>query len=394
MLERADGHAVVANSVALAAGGVVAGRPDPFGGAILHDADGEPTGMLTDHATTLVERMIPADAGIPIRRALDVGIARSLSLGLTTLHVAGSSLAVIEELLLRCRAGELPIRIVDAVRVVPATIDETLAFVAANRDGCGDRVQINALKVSVDGALGSRGAALLEPYADAEGEGYLTWTEADLDRVYAAAAAEGLQVWTHAIGDRANRWVLDRYEIALAGRTDHRWRIEHAQHLSEQDIPRFSQLGVIPSMQASHAIGDLHFASRRLGQDRLATAYAWRQLIDSGAVIPGGSDAPVEVGDPRIEFYAAVARADLSGFQGEGWHPESAMTREEAMRSLTTWPAYAAFQEGRAGCLWLGCRADLTVLGGDIMTLPLEDIPSVPVIMTIVGGEVVYRADP
>jgi predicted amidohydrolase YtcJ len=394
VLGRADGHAVVANSMALAAGGVVSGRPAPFGGAILTDAEGVPNGMLTDNAMALVRRMIPTTAAIPASRSLDAGISRSLALGLTSLHVAGSTTEVSAELLRRCRADELPIRIVDAIEVEPTTIDAVLAFVAENRAGCDDRVQIAGLKVSVDGALGSRGAALLEPYADDPSNGYLTWTEADLDRVYAAAAAQGLQVWTHAIGDRANRWVLDRYELALAGDTTRRWRIEHAQHLTEQDIPRFSELGVIPSMQPSHAIGDLHFAPRRLGFARLTTAYAWRSLIDAGSVIPIGSDAPVEVGDPRIEFYAAIARADLTGYHGEGWHAEQAMTREEALRGLTRWSAYSVFQDGAAGCLSPGCGADLTVLGGDIMTLPPEQIPGVPVVMTIVGGEVVYRGAP
>jgi predicted amidohydrolase YtcJ len=393
ILERADGHAVVANSRALAAGAVVADRPDPFGGAILRDADGVPTGMLVDNAISLVDRMIPPSSEIPVARALDAGITRSLSLGLTTLHVAGSYMDVTEELLRRCQSDELPIRIVDAVFVEPDEIDEVLAFVDANRAGCADRLQINAIKVQVDGALGSRGAALLAPYADADTDGLLMWEEADLDRLFAAAAAAEIQIWTHAIGDRANRWVLDRYEIALEGREDHRWRIEHVQNLAVEDLPRFAELGVIPSMQASHAIGDLYFAPRRLGQERLAGAYAWRDLVDSGVVIAGGSDAPVEVGDPRIEFYAAVARADLNGFQGDGWHPEQALSREEALAMLTTWSAYSVFQDGQVGCLGLGCRADLTVLAGDLMTLPLAEIPTTPVIMTIVGGEVVWARD-
>lgn len=393
VLERADGHALVANSRALAAGGVTADRPDPFGGAILRNAGGELTGMLVDNARTLVTRMIPNTAEIPLDRALDAGIARSLSMGWSSLHIADATPALADALISRCRAGALPLRTVLAVEVTPDNMDGLLAYVVAHREGCAGRVQIAAIKVSVDGALGSRGAALLVPYADADNDGLLMWTEGDLDHVYAAARDAGLQVWTHAIGDRANRWVLDRYEHALAGDTARRWRIEHAQHLSEQDIPRFAALGVIPSMQPSHAIGDLHFAPGRVGMARLAYAYAWRSVLDSGAIIPAGTDAPVEAGDPRVEYYAAIARADLQGYQGEGWHPEQAMTREQALAALTRWPAYAAFREGELGCLMPGCRADLTVLGGDLLTVPASEIPDVPVLMTIVDGAIVWEKD-
>jgi predicted amidohydrolase YtcJ len=390
VLERSDGHALVANSRALAAGAIVAGRPDPFGGSILRDEAGEPTGMLTDNAMNLVTRMIPSSAEISLERALDAGIQRSLSMGLTTVHIAGASIEVAEELIARCHRGEYSIHSVIAVEAYPDTIDEVLAYVTENRYECVDQITMGAIKVSVDGALGSRGAALLEPYADADGEGYLTWTEEDLARIFSGAADAGLQIWTHAIGDRGNRIVLDAYERWLVDREDHRWRIEHAQHLSPEDLPRFAELGVIPSMQPSHAIGDLHFAPQRLGQERLAGAYAWRDLLDSGVVIPAGSDAPVEIGDPRIEFYAAVTRRDLSGFSGEGWHPEQAMTRAEALMALTAWPAYASFNEGRHGCLVPSCHGDITVVDADLMEIAEEDILSVTIVATIVDGELRY----
>jgi predicted amidohydrolase YtcJ len=250
----------------------------------------------------------------------------------------------------------------------------------------------------MDGALGSKGAALLEKYADHDSLGFFTNKPEDVYVIVAEALEKGIQVMTHAIGDRANREILNIYEkafVAVPGDRlkvrDPRFRIEHAQVFHPDDIPRPAILGVICSMQPSHAITDLHFAPARLGMERLRGAYAWRTLIDSGVKIAGGSDAPVERGDPRIEFYAAVARKDLSGFQGEGWHPELKVTRDEALKMFTIWPAYAAFEEGIKGSIETGKLADLTVFSGDIMTVPEPDILKAATVMTIIGGEVVYQ---
>ena len=222
------------------------------------------------------------------------------------------------------------------------------------------------IKVVFDGSLGSRSAALLDRYADAETSGFLTQKEADLSPMFEEALRRGVQVETHAIGDRANRIILDLYERAFKSVPSEqrkirepRWRVEHAQILSPQDIPRFAKLGVIPSMQPSHAISDLFFAPSRLGKKRLAGAYAWQNLIKSGAIIAGGSDAPVERGEPMIEFYAAVARKSVKGFSGEGWHPEQAVSREQALKMFTKWPAYAAFEEQNKGSIEVGKLADL-----------------------------------
>jgi predicted amidohydrolase YtcJ len=213
--------------------------------------------------------------------------------------------------------------------------------------------------------------------------------------VLARAAKNGVQVWTHAIGDRANRIVLDAYARAFAeapSKEPRRWRIEHAQIIDGADIPRFARLGVIASMQPSHAIGDLHFAPARLGNERLGGAYAWRSLLAAGTVVSGGSDAPVEAGDPRIEFYAAASRRDLNGYQGANWHPEQALTRAQALALLTRAPAYAAFEEKTRGTIEVGKRADLTVLDRDPISVPFDEVPKLKIEMTIVDGDVVYEA--
>jgi predicted amidohydrolase YtcJ len=217
--------------------------------------------------------------------------------------------------------------------------------------------------------------------------------------MFEEALRRGVQVETHAIGDRANRVILDLYERALKSVApaqrkirEPRWRVEHAQILSAQDIPRFAKLGVIPSMQPSHAISDLFFAPSRLGKDRLAGAYAWQSLLQSGAIIPGGSDAPVERGEPMIEFYAAVTRKSMKGFSGDGWHPEQAVSREQALKMFTAWPAYAAFEEKDKGSLEVGKLADLTVLSKDIMKIPEPEILTTTCAMTVIGGEIVFEA--
>jgi hypothetical protein len=256
------------------------------------------------------------------------------------------------------------------------------------------------IKVVFDGALGSRGAALLAPYSDApDTSGFLREKESELQPIFEEALRKGIQIETHAIGDRANRVILDLYEKAMqavppAQRKirEPRWRVEHAQILSAQDLPRFAKLGIIASMQPSHAISDLFFAPARLGQERLAGAYAWQSLQKSGAVICGGSDAPVERGEPMIEFYAAVTRKSIKGESGEGWHPEQALTREQALKIFTFNAAYAAFEEADKGSIELGKLADFTVLSADIMKIPAPEILKTTCAMTVIGGEIVYEA--
>jgi predicted amidohydrolase YtcJ len=264
------------------------------------------------------------------------------------------------------------------------------------------------IKVVFDGALGSRGAALLEPYSDApETSGYLTQKEAELQPIFEEALHKGVQIETHAIGDRANRVILYLYEKAMKAVPPEqrkirapRWRVEHAQILSASDLPRFAKLGVIASMQPSHAISDLFFAPGRLGKERLAGAYAWQSLLKSGAVICGGSDAPVERGEPMIEFYAAVTRRPLPGNSDglpaeasakAGWHPEQAVSRDQALKMFTMSPAYAAFEEQDKGSIEVGKLADLTILSKDIMKIPEAEILTTTCTMTVIGGEIVFE---
>jgi predicted amidohydrolase YtcJ len=262
-----------------------------------------------------------------------------------------------------------------------------------------NRFTLRTIKVISDGALGSRGAALLGPYSDApDTSGFLTVKAEELRPMLIEALRKGIQVETHAIGDRANRFILDEYERALnavpvAERkiAEPRWRVEHAQIVNPADIPRFAKLGIIPSMQPSHAIGDLFFAPSRLGMERLEGAYAWESFIKSGVVVPGGSDAPVERGEPMIEFYAAVARKDPKGFSAEGWHPEEAVTREQALKMFTIWPAYAAFEEKLRGSIEVGKLADLTILSADIMKIPEAEILQTRCVMTVINGEIVFE---
>jgi predicted amidohydrolase YtcJ len=263
----------------------------------------------------------------------------------------------------------------------------------------GERLTCRAIKVSFDGALGSKGAALLEQYSDYDTRGFLKWRDEQLLPMFEEALRKGVQIWTHAIGDRANREILRLYETAFRNVSpeeravkEPRWRVEHAQIVDPEDIPRFAQMGVLPSMQPSHAISDLHFAGSRLGLKRLEGAYAWQSFIKAGSIIPGGSDAPVERGDPMIEFYAAVARKDLSGFSGPGWHHEQAVSRQDALKMFTIWAAYGAFEEQTRGTLEVGKLADMTVLSQDIMKVPEAEIPSTKCVMTVINGEIVYQA--
>jgi len=398
-LTRADGHGAVANSAALKLGGVTKDTKDPFGGQILRNKDtGEPAGMLLDNAQGFVSRHIPAAASGNQEQAVFLGVKRSIELGWTQVQDAGGTYGDVNVFKKLYDEGKIRIRIYKAV-YGPGPEAQRLLKDGPIVGAYGDRLNVRTIKVVSDGALGSRGAALLEPYSDAsDSSGFLRVKEEDLQPMLQEALRKGIQVETHAIGDRANRFVLDQYEKALNAVpaserkiAEPRWRDEHSQIINPTDLSRFAKLGIIPSMQPSHAIGDLHFAPSRLGMKRLEGAYAWQSLLKTGAIIPGGSDAPVERGEPMIEFYAAVARKDMKGFTGEGWHPEEAVSREQALKMFTIWPAYAAFEEMQRGSVEVGKLADLTVLSADIMKIPEADILKTHCVMTIINGEVVYQ---
>ncbi|MEX2302828.1 MAG: amidohydrolase [Bryobacterales bacterium] len=397
-LVRADGHAGVANSLALRVIGVHKGVKDPPGGEILRDPKtGEPTGMLIDRAQSIIRRFLPEDTPERKRQALLLGVRRSLEMGWTQLGIAGNFYEEVELLRSLYDAGEIPLRLYDAVGGPGPDADRILRE-GPNIEGYGGLFTLRGIKLMADGALGSRGAALLEKYDDHDSNGLLMFETDALLPLLERALRAGVQVQTHAIGDRANRFVLDLYEeafrrVPLGERkvAEPRWRIEHAQILAPPDIPRFAKLSVIASMQPSHAITDLYFAKSRLGEERLAGAYAWRSLLDAGARLAGGSDAPVEKGDPLVEFYAAVTRKDLQGKSEQHWHAEQRVSREEALKMLTLWAAYATFEESTRGSVAAGKWADLTVLSRDIMTVEESLIPQTRCEITIVAGKIAYR---
>ena len=395
ILFRADGHAAVVNSAALNAAGITGATEAPFGGAIQKNALDEPNGMLIDAAMGLVRTLIPTATADDVAEQLMVGARVYSQYGWTGLHNMSVSWQEVELLESLSERGDIAIRVYNSIN----RDDATNLFTGGIRQTGNGRIITRAIKLYIDGALGSRGAALLEPYADANTSGLLLSKPEEVLPLLETALRQGIQINMHAIGDRGNRELLNWYEETfnlvppeerIVGTP--RWRDEHTQIVHPDDIPRYAALGVIPSMQPSHAIGDLHFAQDRLGEERLRGAYAWQSFLDTGVIIAGGSDAPVERGDPLIEFYAATARRDLQGFQGENWYPEEALTREEALKMFTLWPAIASFAESEIGSIAVGKKADFTAFDIDLMTAPEADIPKGRALLTIVDGQIVHQA--
>ena len=385
ILTRADGHALVANSAAMAAAGITDATPDVSGGKIERDADGQATGILIDNAMGQVYELVSAPTPEDITRAYVVGSSAYAARGWTGVHnmsVNPRDAATLERLDLE---GRMPLRLHNAYDREGFEIAETRAHET-------DTISNRSIKLYMDGALGSRGALLIEPYSDRPNTSGLSLMEPELlAELMDRAANENVQLAIHAIGDLANRRILDEYTTG-AFPPDLRWRIEHTQILHPDDIARVGELGLIASMQPSHAIGDLKFAPDRLGSNRLYGAYAWQSLLDTGAVVLGGSDAPVEIGTPQIEFYAAVARKDLEGFSNEDWYAEEALSREQALALFTTAPAFGAFMEDQLGTIEVGKLADFSVFDRDLMTIPEAEILQAESVMTVVHGEIVYSA--
>lgn len=407
-LSRVDGHAGLANDRAMQAAGVSGSTPSPAGGEILHDHLGEPTGVFVDAAEALIAGHVPSGVTASAEECILKAQEMCLEAGLTAVHDAGVSpeeIAVYHKLEAE---GKLKIRIYAMVhgRDAPEYFET---------HGVYDnfKLSIYAAKMYIDGAMGSRGAWLLEPYADRptipdqEGvnpagkpyTGLAVNPPADIEALAVHALNHGYQLCTHAIGDRANREVLDAYERALGSTADTRPpepaprnRIEHAQLLDPDDIPRFAELGVIASMQPTHCTSDMRWVDARVGSARAEGAYAWASLRKAGARLAFGSDFPVESQNPFLGLYAAVTRQNLDGIPAGGWHPEQRLTREEALRGFTIDAAYAAYWEDRAGTLEPGKLADFVVLDRDIMTCDAADIPGTKVLQTISAGEVLYKA--
>ena len=392
ILTRADGHALTANSAALKAARIDAATPAPFGGQILKGSDGQPNGMLVDNAKGLVAGLV----GKPTREQrlarFRAAFKVETAYGWTGVHSMSVNMADVPLLEEMDAQGEAPLRVYNMVDYAGA--GPLLA--SGPRQTADGRITTRGIKLYMDGALGSRGAALFEPYADAPAiKGTLITPPEVMREALKKALAAGIQVSTHAIGDRGNATALDLYEEAFKAAPPKgaaaRWRIEHAQILRPADIPRFHADHVIASMQPSHAIGDFHFAKARLGAARLKGAYAWKSLLDSGAVVVGGSDAPVERGDPLVEFYAAVARKDLKGYSDADWHPEETLSRQAALKLFTSSAAYARFAERELGSISVGKRADLSAFSVDLMTAPAAEIPKGHAVLTVVDGQVVYE---
>jgi len=396
-LTRIDGHAGWANSAAMEAAAAKSGRDltgewQPEGGRIVREAGGAATGIFVDGAMPLVESALPSMDAADTERALALGMEMAVEHGLTGVHDAGVSLEQLRAYQALADRGEMPLRI----HAMADGDSDALAWLCANGTYMhpGGRLQMRAVKLYIDGALGSRGAALIKDYSDDSGnDGLLLMTPGQLVDVAARAKECDVQVATHAIGDRGNRVVLDAFEQVLGSdaESDHRWRIEHAQILTGSDVPRFAPLGVIASMQPTHATSDMPWAAERTGPERIQWAYAWRKLRDAGARLALGSDFPVESVDPRLGLYAAATRTDAQGMPEGGWLPQEKLTAWESLRGFTRDAAYAGFAEDRVGSLAVGKRADFVLLAQDPLAIDPAQLDELQVLSTWVDGEAVYQ---
>ncbi len=400
LLVHASGHACLANARAMQLAGVDANTPDPAGGKILRDDKNQPIGVFRETAQNLIHRAYDRamSSGSPDDRkakqvaALKLAAQECLSKGITSFQDAGSSFSDVDFFKAQAKAGRLPVRLWVMLRASNSEYRKKLANYRMLEAG-KSFLTIRAIKCMADGALGSHGALLLNPYRDLpESTGHRVQSLATIQETALLAAKHDFQLCAHAIGDRANREILDVYQTMFRShpkKTDWRWRIEHAQHLHPMDIPRFGEMGVLASMQAVHCTSDAPYVVERLGKDRAkAGAYVWRSLLDSGAKIVNGTDAPVEDVNPLGSFHAAITRQPA---QGTPFYPEQCLTRMEALRSYTLDAAYAAFEDHQKGSLTPGKLADLVVLSQDILTIPAEEVLKAHVVLTIIGGKVVYQ---
>jgi hypothetical protein len=397
LLTRVDGHASLANAEAMRIAGINRETKDPDGGKIIRDASGLPTGVFIDKAIGLVSRHVPETTRKQQIEATERAIQECLRYGLTTVHDAGISLETVGLYKSLIDENKIRLRVYGMIRATsPAMLPQLQPFLDEGPIiGYGDNMlTVRSLKAMTDGALGSRGAALLEGYSDEPGNrGLLITPMEPLKNLSIAALKAGFQVNTHSIGDRGNRTALKAYEAALkeVKKKDHRFRIEHAQVVNEHDFALFKVLGVIPSMQATHATSDMYWAGDRLGNTRVQGAYAWRTFLNLGIPIANGSDFPVENVNPLWGFYASITRKDHKGWPELGWQSDQSMTREEALESFTINGAYAAFEEKIKGTVEKGKVGDLVVLSKNIMKIEPKEILNTHVVMTIVGGEIVYK---
>lgn len=387
-LSRVDGHALWVNRKAMEIAHLDRATADPAGGRVLRDASGNPSGVLLDQAMSLIYSKIPPPSQAQIESRLVRAAQECARLGITTVHDAGVPQSVIDAYHSLVAKHQLPIHIYAMIQNSPELIDAWLA----RGPEIGDDLTVRSIKLIADGALGSRGAALLEPYSDdPSNSGLLILNRAFIRSIAQRAIPRGFQVNTHAIGDRANHEALLAYADALGGPNDKRFRIEHAQIIAPADFQVFRKYNIIASMQPTHATSDMPWAQDRLGPARIRGAYAWQTFLHLGVHIPSGSDFPVESPNPIPGFYAAVTREDKRGNPPGGWFPDQRMSRQQALASWTIEGAYAAFEERKKGSLVPGKMADLIMLSADPMTAPAPEILKIRVTMTVAGGRIVYR---
>jgi predicted amidohydrolase YtcJ len=386
-LTRVDGHATWVNQRALDLADVNGKTADPAGGKIIRTETGDATGVLVDMAKALVSRKVPRATPEQVRRHLARATSELARLGITSVHDAGVSSEVLAGYRSLIAAGEMPVR----VNAMIGGVGPLWELYKKRGPEVGEFLTVRSIKLYADGALGSRGAALLAPYSDDPGNSGLLINKEELIRQVALEAVKtGFQVCTHAIGDLGNRAVLNAYATALGGPNDKRFRIEHAQVVAPEDFDLFRKYSVIASVQATHATSDMGWAETRLGPERIKGAYAWQTFLKHGIVVVNGSDFPVEQPNPIPGFYSAVTREDQQGAPKDGWYPAQKMTRQEALQSWTQTGAYAEFAEKTKGSLTPGKLADFIMLSADIMSVPEPEILKAHVTMTVVGGRIVY----
>ncbi|MBL7994489.1 amidohydrolase [bacterium] len=399
MLKRVDGHAILVNQRVMDAAGITKNTPDPAGGFIIRDTQGNPTGVLVDNAASLVKKVMPVPTREDDSLALELAMKSCLESGLTSVHDAGVDPQKIDLYKNMSKRGRLTTRIYAMLDGSNQTLIDEYFQKKRDTANVDNFLKITSVKLYADGALGSRGAALLEPYSDDVQNSGLAVTDPEkIQKITERALESGYQVCTHAIGDRGNRMTLDAYEKALLRTNmyglDKRLRIEHAQVVNEFDILRFAKLGVIASVQPTHCTSDMYWAEDRVGPKRILGAYAWQRFLKSGAVICNGSDAPVESNNPLWGFYAAVTRQDQHGYPQGGWFPDQKMNVLQALKGFTINAAYASFDEELKGSLEKGKLADLVVLDKDITSIDPKEILKTSVILTMVGGKILYRKTP
>ena len=394
VLTRVDGHANWANAKALEIAGVTKETKDPSGGEIIRDAQGNPTGVFIDNAEGLITRYVPEMPMERTRELLKQAVKNCLAVGLTGVHDMGGGPANVEMMKSLIDEGAFPFRVYFNYSSGLKNLEEILKKGILNY---GDyKLVAGSIKAFSDGALGSRGAAMLEPYSDRpDSRGLIVDDEERLTQLATLALENGFQMSVHCIGDRGNRITLNAYEKAIkaTGKTGARLRVEHAQILAPEDIPRFKELEVLPSMQPTHCTSDMPWAIDRVGPERTKGAYAWRTLMDTGVIIPCGSDFPVEKIRPIRGFYSAVSRRHEDGTPEERFQPEQVMSREEALKGFTIWAAYAGFMEDVVGSLEPGKKADLIIMDRDIMKVPENEILGAVVLNTYVDGKLVYSKE-